>query len=330
MMFSDIDVNESLWLKQHHSVMELLLKDHTTHKNIFWATDSYVHLGEGYCFNDEITIASITGRNEGVIRPRCIKTREEQLQRTKYKAEVFTPSWLCNKQNNLIDKAWFGRENVFNTEIDCDTQHEWIPSEGNVTFPDGKTWLDYIRDTRMEITCGEAPYLASRYDAATGAFIPIHHRIGLLDRKIRIVNENTDSTADWLNNVRLAYQNILGFEWQGDSILLARESLLVTFLEYYNDRFGEMPTQNTVEDIAYIISWNIWQMDGLKMVVPMSCHEVEDPQTSFFDVSPRKTQPCPGCKDNDFLKHNGIYCNVMDWENGHPIKFHTLRNKDIQ
>ena len=81
--------------------MELLLKDHTTHKNIFWATDSYASKGKGYTFYDEITIERITGDNEGIILPRCIKSKEEQIQRTKDKAEVFTPSWICNKQNNL-------------------------------------------------------------------------------------------------------------------------------------------------------------------------------------------------------------------------------------
>ena len=30
---------------------------------------------------------------------------------------MFTPSWVCNAQNNLIDDAWFGRKGVFNEEI---------------------------------------------------------------------------------------------------------------------------------------------------------------------------------------------------------------------
>ena len=51
-----------------------------------------------------------------------------QQQRSREMAEVFTPSWICNKQNNLIDNAWFGRENVFNVEIDNpDGSHSWIP-----------------------------------------------------------------------------------------------------------------------------------------------------------------------------------------------------------
>lgn len=51
---------------------------------------------------------------------------------------------------------------------------------------------------RLEITCGEAPYIVSRYDAATGEIIPIERRIGILDRKLRVVNENTETEEDWL------------------------------------------------------------------------------------------------------------------------------------
>ena len=46
---------------------------------------------------------------------------------------------------------------------------------------------------RLEISCGEAPYLVSRYDTVTGETIPISQRIGLLDRKLRVISENTDT-----------------------------------------------------------------------------------------------------------------------------------------
>lgn len=45
---------------------------------------------------------------------------------------------------------------------------------------------------RLEISCGEAPYLVSRYDSVTGKTIKIKNRIGLLDRKLRIVSENIE------------------------------------------------------------------------------------------------------------------------------------------
>ena len=89
-----------------------------------------------------------------------------------------------NNQNNLVDSAWFGRENVFNTEAG----QTWVTTKEKIVFPQGKTWQDYVRANRMEISCGEAPYLASRYDTVTGKWIEVKDRIGILDRKIRIIN----------------------------------------------------------------------------------------------------------------------------------------------
>lgn len=196
-MTNEVDIIENELLENHESVFKQLLLDHTTHRNIFWATDSYVDLGKGYNPHDEITIPKITGVNGNVIRPRAIKTKDEQTQRAKDMAEVFTPSWVCNAQNNLVDEAWFSRKDVFNHEETLpDGTHTWTTTTDKVTFPDGKTWKTYVSDNVMEITCGEAPYLVSRYDTVSGNPIPIQDRIGLLDRKLRIVSENTETTGD--------------------------------------------------------------------------------------------------------------------------------------
>ena len=108
-MIENIDINETEVLKQYPEVLEMLLKDHTTQQNIYWATDSYADRGEGYQFKDAIIADSITGDNGMIIRPRSVKSKDEQTKRSKDMAEVFTPSWVCNAQNNLIDDAWFGK-----------------------------------------------------------------------------------------------------------------------------------------------------------------------------------------------------------------------------
>ena len=264
-MIENIDINETEVLKQYPEVLEMLLKDHTTQQNIYWATDSYADRGEGYQFKDAITVDSITGDNGMIIRPRSVKSKDEQTKRSKDMAEVFTPSWVCNAQNNLIDDAWFGRQGVFNHES---PDHTWKATTGKIEFPEGKTWKDYVRDTRLEITCGEAPYLVSRYDTVSGMPIELSERIGLLDRKLRVVSENTETTGEFLDWCQEAYKNTYGFEWQGDNLLLAREALLFTFLDYYRAKFGEDPLLKSIQYIAYIISWNVWQMDGLKFCPP--------------------------------------------------------------
>ena len=111
------DILENEILKHWPTVLEVLLKDHTTKCNIIWATDMYeTEYGSRYAFDEEITIEKITGEFGTIIKPRSVKSLEEQKYRIRDKAEVFTPSWVCNLQNNLIDNAWFGRDNVFNKE----------------------------------------------------------------------------------------------------------------------------------------------------------------------------------------------------------------------
>ena len=304
-------------------ILEQLLRDHTTGHNILWATHDYEHLGEGYQYGDEILPEYISGEHDNIIKPRVTKTKEQQTDRSKDMAEVFTPSWVCNAQNNLVDEAWFGRKDVFNTE-DA-SQHTWQTNPDKIAFPDSKTWHDYVRATRMELTCGEAPYLVSRYDTTTGLPIPLHERIGLLDRKLRVVGENTETTGEWLDWAQVAYKNSYGFEWQGDSLLLAREALLLSFIEHYEAKFGKHPLEKSINYIAYIVSWNLWQMDGLKGVVPDSCRNgvKEKIQTLFGEEE--QMAICPGCQQDDIRRHNGTYCLIRDWGAKDPRTGETNR-----
>ena len=235
---------------------------------------------------------------------------------------MFTPAWLCNQQINLVDNQWFGRDNVFNSTGD----HQWCATAEKIPFPteSGLTWQDYIDDTRLEITCGEAPYLVSRYDATTGDHIPLAQRIGLLDRKMRIVRENTTTANEWLAWSQRAFESIYGFEYQGDSLLLARENLLLSYIDYYRERFSHMPGLAPLRSIAHIISWNIWQMDGLKFVVPGSCNQQGDGQICLFDFGGK--QPFESFVKNDSLLHTGIYCLIKDWRTGEITKFVSLIN----
>lgn len=329
MIDSQVDIRENEIFELSPELLTTLLKDHTLSTeteqvNIFWATDNYAHLGDGYQYSDQITIEAITGTHGKVIVPRAVKSREQQLQRSRDMAEVFTPSWICNKQNNLVDNAWFGREDVFNTEVDNpDGTHSWIVNAEPVVFPEDKTWRDYVNENRLEITCGEAPYLVSRYDTVTGEPIPVRQRIGLLDRKLRIVSENTETTGEWLKAAQSAFMSIYGFEWQGDNLVLARESLLYTFIDYYRAKFGKDPQLKSLQYIADIISWNIWQMDGLKGVIPNSCHSFRTTVQDLFG-STESIQKCEGCIQNNIHKHNGIYCNIRDWKADKVLPFVSL------
>ena len=242
-----IDIKENYIYKLDNELLEILLKDRSLKKNIIWATDNYAHKGFGYQFSDEISIMAITGHKGGVVKPRTEKSKKEQADRIRDKAEVFTPSWICNKQNNLVDNAWFGTDFVFNEE----TEKTWISTAEPIVFPTatGKTWQDYINDVRLEITCGEAPYLVSRYDTVSGYMIELSQRIGLLDRKLRVVSENTQTEKEWLKWAIKSFQNTYGYDWQGDNVLLARENLLFTFIDYYKAKFDKEPDSRTLRPL---------------------------------------------------------------------------------
>lgn len=248
-------------------VLPILLKDKTTKKNIIWATTSYEQYGEEYTEQSEITTESLKNLKETIIQPRVFKSKENQLKRTKKHAEVFTPSWICNMMNNLCDDEWFGRENVFNTQ---NADNTWTAKRGRIGFLKDKTWKDYVYSKRLEITCGEAPYIVSRYDTTTGEIIKISKRIGILDRKLRVINENTSTEAEWFEWVKKAYQSTYGYEFQGDNLLIARINLLLTFIDYFKHKWNKEPDIKNIRIIANIIVWNIWQMDGFTYKVPFT------------------------------------------------------------
>lgn len=286
-------------------ILDTLLMDRTTGRHILWMTDNYKQYGTGYGEFCEITPKLIFRDSIAIIKPRNEKSQEEQASRIRDKAEVFTPSWVCNTQNNLVDEAWFGRKDAFNV-ADGTT---WTATE-HVDFG-GRSWQEYVIACRLEVSCGEAPYLVSRYDTTTGEPISIHQRIGLLDRKLRAVDENCMDQS-WHCWAKKAFQSTYGYEWSGDNLFLARQNLLFTYIDYFIERFDRLPEEDKLTEISEIISWNIWQMDGMKFVVPCSCHE-EIISESLFDDEVIK-HPCEGCMTENVCHHNGIYSNIRDWE----------------
>jgi hypothetical protein len=219
---------------------------------------------------------------------------------------------VCNAQNNLIDDAWFGRANVFN--VADEKSHTWQATTEPIVFPEGKTWQDYVSDNRLEVACGEAPYLVSPYDTTTGIAIPLSQRIGLLDRKLRVVNENADP-IEWIKWAMVAVKSTYGFEWQGDNILLAREAILFSFIEYYNDfcknvvQKDQKLSLSTIRAVAYIISWNIFQMDGITLTLPLSGTKPQNKIVDLFDA----TSTTLDISSNDIEKEK-IYALVSEWK----------------
>lgn len=274
-----IGVQDEILRLEQLGLLAPLLKDQTTGHNIRWATDAYANSR-----NAEITPDLITGEHSGVIRNRARKELELQSDRTKSHAEVFSPIWVCNR---MIDAAL---EESRNDAQDTSESDAWIQSR----------WL--------EITCGEAPFLVQRYDVLTGEIIPIEQRKGILDRKLQSISKlkackevSSDRVhfeeAQWIKSMIRAFQSVYGYELQGDNLLIARLNLYMTFEEYLDNICHRKPSPKESKQIINIITWNLWQMDGLTGHTPCD-EEPPSPQRSLFDWAgvcqkPKETpKPC--------------------------------------
>ena len=284
-----IDISEEQLAMESACLLKILLKDRTTKKNIVWATHSYELLGKGFAPSDRITPSRVTGTYANLIQPRSEKSKYEQKDRTKIRAEVFTPTWLVEKQNGYVE-----------------AELEALDLE------------DYIQVRWLEITCGEAPYMVTRYDTVTGEEIPLSERVGFVDRKLQRISREVSDEATFYELVKKAYRASYGYEYQGDSLLLARENLLATFEDYYLVKTGNQPTLEQKKEIATIISYNVFQMDGLKKISPYSAKQEQSQQLSLFsdelevqEVEESKTQ-------------------IKDWKKNKMIGFERLSSEESE
>lgn len=185
----------------------------------------------------EKTTDSILNVNPNAVKPRYMKTALDQKSRTKDKAEVFTPASIVKRMNDSFDTNYIG------------------------------SYEDYICRKVLEVTCGEAPFLTTRYDASSGQQIPCSDRVGLLDRKLQRIPNSVDK-SEWIALATKSLKSTYGYEWQEDSIFLARKNLLLNTIEYHIDRFNELPDQDDIKEWATIISYNIFRMDGVTLCIP--------------------------------------------------------------
>ncbi len=269
-------------------VLNTLLKDKSTGRNIIWATSSYLVENGGFAPAKEIDRFNVTGFFRTLIQPRVCRTTIEQSHRTRTKAEVFTPGWVCAKMNGMVDEAL-----------------------------KDLSWREYVRARCLEITCGEAPFLVSRYDAVTGEIIPIEKRFGLLDRKLQKVGENTTTEKEWLLWARRAFESTYGYEYQGDNLLIARVNLLNTFCDHLKYRWGRLATIKEIQKIATIIAWNVWQMDGLSGRLP-------DPLNKFSALRNKKEEQLEFFEKGS--PEEGV-CKIYDWQSRRSVSFNDIKKE---
>lgn len=230
-------------LESNPKVLSTLIKDRSANRPIFFGTDNYESISKTFSENSRMGVGMmrhfLVDEDRTIFQPRAQKDSKIKASRTKKRGEVLTPLWIVNQMIDLLDEEW--KELSLN---------------------------EYLSQTVLELCCGEAPFLVQRYDSISGDLIPVAQRRGILDRKLHRTSKSTKSKKTWMDRAYQAYRTTYGYEYQGDSLFLGRENLLFDFVEHYFDKFHELPSINEINNIATIISWNLFQMDGLKNEVP--------------------------------------------------------------
>ena len=147
----------------------------------------------------------------------------------------------------------------------------------------------------------------------SGQKIPVKKRVGLLDRKLRVVSENTPdertkaNIRQWRRWALRAIMSTYGFEWQGDSLLLAREAVLWTYIEHYMQKWGVPPKRDALLKVSEVISWNLWQMDGITMGIP------------GYEIDEELPRPNLLFKPNEASNPNTRLCRIKEWTSIEPL-----------
>ena len=284
-----IDIQKDIRELSVMGLMEKLLADKTTGRHILWATDAYETEGEAYGRGREIELAEIS-----LVKTRARKAAEQQSSRTRRHGEVFTPRWVCDFMNDALDRDWFGVEKM-EPDVWEDLDALFLQKKGHKT----PRWQRYVDSRRLEITCGEAPYLAERYDVSTGEEIEVSSRRGLLDRKLLAISHFTETREDWQHWALRAVEATYGYEFQGDNLLIARVNIMKTVMEHYFSKWEEAAPASFLRKLTNKVAWNLWQMDGLSGRIPYCAEDPEGVDLFSFgdiDIRPLLSVGQPVCR----------------------------------
>ena len=299
-----INISDDMIELNRAGLLKKLLVDKTTKGHILWGTDAYRDRGPAFEREQEIDTPLLLYENAGLIKTRARKAFEQQSERTKQHGEVFTPRWICDAMIDHLDEAWFGVEEI-----------DFLSSMDDLFAK--KKWKRYVDSRRLEITCGEGPFLMQRYDVSTGNMIPVPERKGILDRKLQVVSRYAETEEEWEIWARRAYEATYGYEFQGDNLLISRVNFMMTYRDFYRNRWNREPEIREWEKIENIITWNLWQMDGLTGEIPYSRMDPLGP--SLFELG-----------DPDF-KEEDVHpaCRIYDWRNEcKSVAFNEIGKRD--
>ena len=95
----------------------------------------------------------------------------------------------------------------------------------------------------------------------------------------------------------------------------------MTFFEYVEYVWDRQPTDKELKPIINIVTWNIWQMDGLTGTIPFKKAQEQHQQLDMFsmmgfdDESKAEEEPQPLCR-------------IFDWRSNKSITYMSMKENN--
>ena len=83
------------------------------------------------------------------------------------------------------------------------------------------------------------------------------------------------------------------------------------------DKWNDFPTKKALNKIANIISWNIWQMDGLSGTIPYKKQKETYYQVTMFEWMDLETEE----------ETERIPCRIFDWRSKESVEYNSLKGE---
>lgn len=294
---------QSMLQEIDESVLETLLTDKSTRRPLVWPSGP----------NHPAAWMS----REDFLRPQ-LAAEDPQAEQAEFL------EW--NRKLNTLDAAWFGHEPAFNEE----SAQGWQTLSEPVAFDDPFHWKKYVTRPVFLFQAGHGQALVFRPFAQGAEPMQYGKRMGILDRRLRIISENTREESEWLRWAESALQSLYGTDVSPLAIFQARLSALVAVREAYAQRFGGQLPVREEKYMVTTLCWNLFQMDprtGCSFPVeekpaPVQLSLFEAPGTQFSEAD-RDGMPA----ENPALSRteNGARTEPAGSLQGQPVRIYPPR-----
>ncbi|MEE1324762.1 MAG: Eco57I restriction-modification methylase domain-containing protein, partial [Bifidobacteriaceae bacterium] len=154
-------------------------------------------------------------------------------------------------------------------------------------------------------------------------------------------SEKTKSRREWVRWGLAALKASYGFEYQGDNLLLARINVFETFCEHLHERWGTGISDEELDQAAWIVSWNFWQMNGFTCAVPTNKMDavVQSALFGYEEPVPESLQPAlfdlldespfgDAAEEKEGEPDETVpLCVIYDWQENKPFEFQAMKGK---